>query len=96
MGFQNPREIANAKGAARGIWNSHEDFDIPLNPVTSILNVFFYRLIITCVLCANYKVGEGFEFSKEELGVKVNNKFILKFQAWRFYLRIYSCFLLLN
>ena len=46
------------------------DFDIPLNPVTSILKVFFHRLIITCVLCANYKVGEGFEFSREELGVK--------------------------
>ena len=23
-----------------------------------------------CVFCANYKVGEGFEFSKEELEVK--------------------------
>ena len=47
----------------------HDDeTDNPLNTLTSILNVFYYSLIITCVLCK--KVGEGFEFSREELGVK--------------------------
>ena len=55
MGFHNPLEISN---------------DTPLNPVTSILNVFYYSLIITCIFCPNHKVGESSEFSGEELGVK--------------------------
>ena len=68
MGFDpNQCEILNA---ARGIWNPHKDLDTPSNPVTSILNVFYYSLIITCVFCASYKVEEGFECSREELGVK--------------------------
>ena len=55
MGFHNPHEISN---------------DTPLNPVPSILKVFYYSLIITCIFCPNYKVGESSEFSGEELGVK--------------------------
>ena len=30
------------------------------------LNFFYYSLIITCVFCANHKVGEVFEFSRED------------------------------
>ena len=51
-----------------GIWNSHEDFDNPSNPLTHILNIFYYSFIITYVFCASYKVREGFELSREELG----------------------------
>ena len=78
-------------GVSKSVWNSHDDFDTLSNPVTCIY-VFYYSLIISCVFCANYKVGEGFEFSREELGVKdeqqIDLRFqalrVLKFQAWRF------------
>ena len=33
------------------------------------LNVFYYSLIITCMFCANHKVGEVFEFSREDFGL---------------------------
>ena len=61
--------------------NSHEDFDTPSNPVTSRLNVFYYSLIIACVFCANYKVGEGFEFIRGGRGLKDEQQIVLKFHA---------------
>ena len=64
----------------------------PVKSCDSYINVFYYSFIISCMFCANYKVREGFEFSREELGVKdeqqIDLRFqalrVLKFQAWRF------------
>ena len=64
----------------------------PVKSCDSYINIFYYSLIISCMFCANYKVRECFEFSREELGVKdeqqIDLRFqalrVLKFQAWRF------------
>ena len=80
------------------IWNYHNDFDTLLNAVMSILNIFYYSLIITCAFCVNYKVGGrgGLISARKSWGWRMNNTLILKFhalrvlkfQAWRFYLHI--------